>query len=98
MVIGSGTYDESVDFAIRDRPSHFFRIFEALAEDLDLDIEEMLLFHIRRHFAAKRLNAWPQLQSDERSLLIGKVTDDLAQRIGQLAHERRDGNDLVILC
>jgi len=38
-----------------------------------------------------------QLQAYQGSILVREVADDLAQGIRQLAHERRDGNDLVIL-
>src|SRR5262249_32237605 len=39
----------------------------------------------------------PQLQSDQRALGVGQVADDLAHRVGKLAHQRRDGDDLVVL-
>src|SRR5262245_15766101 len=38
----------------------------------------------------------PELQADQRALGVGKVADDLAHRVGELAHQRRDGDDLVV--
>src|SRR4051794_29770785 len=40
---------------------------------------------------------WPQLQADEGELSVGQVTDDLTDRIGQIAYQRRDGDELVFL-
>src|SRR3954447_6284754 len=39
----------------------------------------------------------PELQADKRPFGVGEVADDLAYRVGELAHQRRDGDDLVVL-
>ena len=39
----------------------------------------------------------PQVEADEGALDVRQVADDLADRVGQLAHQRRDGDDLVVL-
>src|SRR3954471_12113611 len=55
---------------------------------------------------SKALMAWfmcavlaslPELQPDQRAFGVGEVADDLAYRVGQLALQRRDGDDLVVL-
>src|SRR5690348_16323520 len=38
-----------------------------------------------------------QLQTDQRPFGIRKIADDFAQRIGELAHQRRDSHDLILL-
>src|SRR5574340_341424 len=38
-----------------------------------------------------------ELQPDQRAFGIRKIADDLADRHRELAHQRRDGDDLVIL-
>src|SRR5688572_13805873 len=47
--------------------------------------------------ARLRLLARAQLQSYQRALGVGQVADDFAHRRGQLAHQGRDGDNLVVL-
>src|SRR5687768_9068040 len=52
----------------------------------------------RRHARPSRwlsIFPWPQIQAHERSLRVRQVADDLLDRLWQLAHQRRQRQDLI---